>query len=285
MLLEVFKTGTHTDSNGNSCDYTADSLDKIAENYRMKLNDNPKSEAPIVVGHPESSDGALGWVKKLFRRGNSLIADVDINDREFAESIDAKIYRNVSIALDSNLNFVHLGFLGAVPPALENLDPMKYSAISRFTIFDDKIADITYREDVCRLEQENANYRDAIEQYENKLRKIEYTTFINSVFGDSESKYFSKDQTESMVSLLEMAHKLDSNSVDNKATNEVKSIIKDLAKLGRKLEFSKNLTYSVNSFEAKRNLVPERNSLHLKALGIMHDNPELSYEEALSINQ
>lgn len=285
MFLEVFKTGNHTDSNGNSCDYTTDSLEKIAGNYRLKLRDNPESEAPIVIGHPKSTDDAKGWVKKLFRRGNSLIADVEILDKEFADSLRAKVYRNVSIALDSNLNFIHLGFLGAVPPAADGLKPMKYSAISDFKMYDEDIAELKFDQDLSRLEQENANYRNSIEQYESKLRIIEFSSYVDSIFSETGVKYFSKEQSDSMVSLLEMAHKLDSYSGGDANSNEVKSIIKDLAKMGRIHEFSKHLGPNLPKNFSSTNLVPDRNLIHLKAIGLMQDNPELSYEEALNFNQ
>ena len=60
MFLEIFKTGTHTDSQGITGQYSAESLDKIVQNYKNRLRETPNSEAPVVLGHPETSDSAKG---------------------------------------------------------------------------------------------------------------------------------------------------------------------------------------------------------------------------------
>lgn len=122
MFVEIFRTGTHTDSSGITGEYSVENLDKIVHNYKKRLQENPNSEAPVVIGHPETNDDAKGWVKQIFRRGNSLVAQIKINDETFREDVAKEKFKNVSIALDGNLNFIHLGFLGAVPPALEGLN-------------------------------------------------------------------------------------------------------------------------------------------------------------------
>lgn len=60
MLIEVFKTGTHIDAKGNSKTYTAEMLDRLAYNYAAQVEDNPNNLAPLVKGHPDTNEPALG---------------------------------------------------------------------------------------------------------------------------------------------------------------------------------------------------------------------------------
>ena len=55
MEVEVMRTGTWQDSAGRSHTYTADDLDRIAQQYSVREND-----APVVIGHPKTDDPAYG---------------------------------------------------------------------------------------------------------------------------------------------------------------------------------------------------------------------------------
>lgn len=283
MFLEIFKTGTHTDSQGITGQYSAENLDKIVQNYKNRLSETPNSEAPVVLGHPETSDSAKGWVKSLFRRGNSLIAQVDINDKDFVESLRAGNYKNVSIALDSDLNFIHLGFLGAVPPAVEGLDPLKYSAVSEFSLYDDSI--INFNPDLNQklddLTNQNLEYCKKIEDYELKMQRIENTEYINSAINSAGIRNFSNSQKEYMLELLDMAFKLDKSSGENRQTQRVKEIIGEIVKYARLSEFSGSLSPSKGYSLIDAHVQPERNAIHLKAISLMRENPELCYEDAV----
>lgn len=66
--FEVFRTGTHTDSAGNTSQWTKDDLDRIAQQY-----DPTHHEAPIVIGHPETDSPAYGWIQALKVEGEKLL--------------------------------------------------------------------------------------------------------------------------------------------------------------------------------------------------------------------
>ena len=79
--FEIFRTGKHTSDKGITNEYTNEDLDKIASNY------NPaEHEAPIVIGHPKTNAPAYGWIEKLQRVGNKLIAFPKQLNSEFEES-------------------------------------------------------------------------------------------------------------------------------------------------------------------------------------------------------
>lgn len=115
-FCEIFKTGTHTSSNGVSKNWTTEDLDLMVSNFQTK---NP--DVPIVVGHPKTNDPAYGWVESLKRVGDSLFASFKQVSPVFVEAVNtgALKTRSISVAPDGSLR--HVGWLGAMPPAVKGL--------------------------------------------------------------------------------------------------------------------------------------------------------------------
>lgn len=124
--IEVFTTGEHTDASGKTAAFTAEDLDQMAANVAG-------AGVPFVVGHPKETDRAWAWAKPgdVKREGESLLVKGSDIDPQFRESVDAGAYRERSIKVykDGKRGWVlqHLGWLGAVPPALV-LQPLQYSS-------------------------------------------------------------------------------------------------------------------------------------------------------------
>lgn len=121
--FEIFRAGTWTDSQGREHKYTNEDLDRVVSQY-----DPAQNEAPIVIGHPESNSPAFGWIKALKRVGDRLLALPYQVVGEFAEMVKQGLFKKRSIALTPDLHLVHVGFLGAVPPAVKGLKDIAFSA-------------------------------------------------------------------------------------------------------------------------------------------------------------
>lgn len=126
--IEVFRSGTHTDSQGRSCSFTNADLDQMVANLATL------GAAPLVIGHPKHDDPACGWVRAegARRDGNSLfIKAADVNP-VFAAGVDSGAYRNRSLKVAKHpvhgWRMQHVGWLGAALPALDGLQPLNYSA-------------------------------------------------------------------------------------------------------------------------------------------------------------
>jgi hypothetical protein len=126
-LIQIFKAGTHTDMNGETWEFSEQDVRDIARTYSPDLY-----EAPCVIGHPKTDDPAYGWAKGLLVQGDVLLADVDDVVPEFAEMVNAKMFKKVSAKLyppgspgnyTDGWGLCHIGFLGAKPPAVKGLKP------------------------------------------------------------------------------------------------------------------------------------------------------------------
>lgn len=130
--IHILRAGTHTDSKGQDVTFTEADLVAMAEAYAKR-----KTLAPVVIGHPKHDDPAFGWVTALRAEGQNLFAKVDQLVHEFAERVRGGRYRHVSAALygpthkanptPGSWGLRHLGFLGAMPPAVKELEPVELS--------------------------------------------------------------------------------------------------------------------------------------------------------------
>jgi hypothetical protein len=72
--VEAFRSGTHTDSDGDTKNWTNDDIKTIADKYNASNDtDNPERRiAPVVIGHPTHDAPAYGWNEKAKAIGGVL---------------------------------------------------------------------------------------------------------------------------------------------------------------------------------------------------------------------
>jgi hypothetical protein len=130
--LQIFKAGKHVSASGETLAFSEAELVASAKAYDPKLH-----EAPIVIGHPKHDDPAYGWIGGVRVEGDSYFADPNQVDLEFAEAVKAGKYKKISASFyapDSPSNPVqgvyylrHVGFLGAMPPAVKGMKPVNFA--------------------------------------------------------------------------------------------------------------------------------------------------------------
>lgn len=130
--IEIFRAGRHTPMRGEPLEFSAADLAASAAAYDPALH-----EAPLVVGHPREDAPAYGWVRALSAQGDSLLAEPAQLDAAFAELVGAGRYKKVSASFyrpDAPNNpkpgvyyLRHVGFLGAMPPAVKGLAPVRFA--------------------------------------------------------------------------------------------------------------------------------------------------------------
>ena len=127
--IAVFKAGTHTDSNGNVRTWTEADLDAIVKKYNHK-----EHEAPVVIGHPKDNAPAYGWVERLERKGSVLYAKLKDLVPEFVDMVKRGLFKKRSISLYPDMTLRHIGFLGAMPPAIKGLPDFAFGDDGGLTI-------------------------------------------------------------------------------------------------------------------------------------------------------
>lgn len=121
--IPVFKAGKHTDSAGNKKTWTEADLDTIVAKYQPADH-----EAPVVIGHPADNSPAWGWVESLKREGQLLFAKLKDVAPAFADMVRKGLFKKRSISLYPDMSLRHVGFLGAMPPAVKGLPDVAFKA-------------------------------------------------------------------------------------------------------------------------------------------------------------
>lgn len=137
--IHIFRAGKHTAMSGTELAFSEQDLQATAQAYDPALH-----EAPLVVGHPRVDAPAYGHVQALSVQAEDLLAQADQVEPEFAELVKAGRFKKVSASFytpDSKDNpkpgvyyLRHVGFLGAMPPAIKGLKPIEFGEADEGTV-------------------------------------------------------------------------------------------------------------------------------------------------------
>lgn len=197
--IEVFKSGTHTDSAGNENTWTDDDLDEIVKVYNEQ-EEQDKHSAPLVLGHPKDNEPAFGWVEKLMRKGDKLLASITQLSEDIRNDVKDGKYKKVSISLYPSKLLRHIGLLGATPPAVKGLADVQFSQCfsegresGGYANYEDVLSDAADPKATARQEQaqRSAAYgisalADAVEQQavQYAVKPPHFADVPDDMFGD-----------------------------------------------------------------------------------------------------
>jgi len=125
--IPIFQGGRQTDSAG--CVHDGDALiDKALATFNAA-----KHEPPVVIGHPVENAPAYGWVEGLTKQGNLLLAKFKQVEPSFADMVKRGLFKKRSAAFYPDGSLRHVGFLGAVPPAVKGLPDVAFAESNAMT--------------------------------------------------------------------------------------------------------------------------------------------------------
>jgi hypothetical protein len=123
-FVEIFRGGKQLDSAGKEHDGD-DLIDKAVASFNAAHH-----EPPVVAGHPKDNGPAYGWTKELKAEvidgTKVLLAKFGDVMPEFEELVRAGRYKKRSASFYPDGSLRHVGFLGAVPPAVKGLADIKF---------------------------------------------------------------------------------------------------------------------------------------------------------------
>lgn len=126
-LLEIFRPGTFISAEGATLTFSASDVAATVAAYDVK-----KHRAPLVVGHPKMDDPSFGHAISLsLSSSNVVLAEPANVEPSFADAVNNERYDSISASFWAPNNprnpvpgiyyLRHIGFLGAVPPAVTGL--------------------------------------------------------------------------------------------------------------------------------------------------------------------
>ncbi|MCU7494759.1 MAG: hypothetical protein HF314_12040 [Ignavibacteria bacterium] len=129
--FEILRTGKFTDSKGRNHEFTEADLEERASKYNSE-----KHEAPICIGHPKDNKPAWGWIEKLEKVGDRLIAMPKELIAEFEEMVEKGMFKKRSASFYADGTLRHVAFLGAQPPAVKGLADVEFKESEEETVFE-----------------------------------------------------------------------------------------------------------------------------------------------------
>jgi len=132
-LLEIFRAGTHKDSEGREWTFTKEQMQASVAAYDPVI-----FAAPLVIGHPKMEDPAYGLVKSISLDGELVVAEPMDVEPQFAAMVNEKRFPKMSASFFPPTHSAnpkpgvwylrHVGFLGAAAPAIPGLKMAEFGA-------------------------------------------------------------------------------------------------------------------------------------------------------------
>ncbi|WP_319405140.1 hypothetical protein [uncultured Desulfosarcina sp.] len=123
--IPIFQGGVQVDSEGQEHD-GYELIEKAIETFDPAFH-----EPPAVIGHPKDNAPAYGWVEAL-KKGVSngigvLLAKFKQVNPQFVELVRNGSFKKRSACFYPDGRLRHVGFLGALPPAVKGLPDVRFS--------------------------------------------------------------------------------------------------------------------------------------------------------------
>ncbi|MDA8413019.1 MAG: hypothetical protein M0023_04435 [Desulfobacteraceae bacterium] len=214
--LEIFKPGTFTAMDGTEYTFSEADVRTTAAVYNPDLH-----EAQLVVGHPRHNAPSYGGVKSL-EFSDVLLADHQRVDPAFAEMVNAGRFPKISASFYSpnspnnpvpgTFYLRHVGFLGAMAPAVKGLKTASFAAfeegVIEFGDYEDRV--------VVRMFRSIKNYLIGTvgqEQADKVIDEYDLTYLTEDAMtpdqkcDPEELSYHENDKGETMLTQAQIAEK------------------------------------------------------------------------------
>lgn len=187
--IAISQVGNFADSKGVARDLNENFLTQVVAN--TKAND-----APAVVGHPEQNAPAFGWANDLRMNEGVLEAKFADTDDEFEGMVERGLFRKRSASFYLNPpSLRHVGFLGAMPPAVKGLKEINFEEGESVTF------DISFSEEKEKMGLEDKDVEKVSDSVFDKLKSLfkpvdEETEIVKEVKATSD---FSEESVKTLI--------------------------------------------------------------------------------------
>jgi len=138
--VEVLRTGDFVDRHGKEVTVVDEDLDTFVASFEAGL---AEQEVPIDVNHERAE--AAGWVRKVWRDGDRLLASVDWNDVG-RKLVGDKVYRYLSATIDLAKKVIKSVSLVNFP-AVKGLQPVELGESGVYALEEAEEAELVVRKE------------------------------------------------------------------------------------------------------------------------------------------
>jgi hypothetical protein len=268
-LLEIFRPGTFVSVEGAKLTFSASDVAATVAAY-----DIAKHKAPLVIGHPRIDDPAYGHAVSLSLSSNNVVLAEPANvDPAFADAVNNERYDSISASFWSPTNprnpvpgvyyLRHIGFLGAVPPAVPGLKQPSFADADDADLITINFADsqeptmgtpdqAELDKQKQKLEQDQASFADkqkdldarerALAEKEKKAREDEIDSFAEGLIKSGKLLPVEKTGIVAVLAALPADQEVSFADGDGKTvTQPTADVLRDfLSKLPPRVDFAEH---------------------------------------------
>ncbi len=276
--IEIFKVGTHTSKSGETKSWSEADLRQIAEKY----NGQKDHEAPVVIGHPAENAPAYGWVESLDAVGNTLFANLKDLAADFVEAVKQRRYPKRSMSLYSDGLLKHVGFLGAVPPAVKGLADVSFREDAGITDIE-----ISFSEGGNEVEEKDKEIQELKKQLAAERavnRRKDNAAFCEALEKEGKLTPAQRPMVLEFMELTDTTGEYEFS--EGKKENATEKLKKFLESLPKQVEFDEFAEKSKAEKQTKTDgkyvagASEESKKVHDKAVEFMEKDRQLTYEAA-----
>lgn len=273
--VAVFKSGKHTDSAGVVREWTDTDVKSIADKY-----DPVNHSAPIVIGHPKDNAPAYGWVEKLEYSDGVLYADFkEVNDG-FVDAVKSGAYKKRSISLYPDMTLRHVGFLGAMPPAVKGLADIAFSEKEHTTIEFEEEANTNifdFSEVLALQEAKIKALHEEIRKKEDEQQHIKIESFVDEQIAAGRLAPSQKELVVNIGLICKKVRNYDFSESEKAAGEDFEKFISSIPV---RVEFGEFASRKKAAADADALDFSDRNTLHENVKKHAQEQ-KISYAEAL----
>lgn len=279
--IEIFRGGKQTDSAGNEREWTEADLERTVASY-----DPAKHESPVVIGHPKDNAPAFGWIDAVKREGLVLLGKLKQVAPEFAQMVKEGRFKKRSVSFYPDGTLRHVGFLGAMPPAVKGLRDIAFEGgevpvyeyeegfdkLSQHTTPNHEEEDMTLEEalrdnerlkgQVTALETEKKCLEGKVTEFTEKVTTLEArATKAENDLGDLKAANLTATETRVKKEIAEFVDGLVSEGRIPPAEKDAKVAQLSAAAQVQKYEFAEGGTDTFGALKAAFKALPVREEL------------------------
>lgn len=294
--MEIFKAGTQKDSSGKEKNWTEKDLDEIVSKYNPSVH-----EAPLTIGHPADNKPAWGWIDSIKREGNTLLAKTKDIVPAFSEMLKNKMFKKRSVSFSQDYGLRHVGFLGAMPPAVKGLADYNFKEENEITYYQDEIGGNEMDEKEKEIQELKSKLSEFSEKEKTKddeiaslkielaRKELEARKKEHNDFCEKHIEKITPANKNDVVDFMEVMHNAGSyDFAEGTEKNALQRFKGFLEKLSKRVEFSEVATKdkaavkqaAASSEFSEYGVDGERLQLHEKALEYAEKN-NVSYGAAI----
>ncbi len=294
--MEIFKAGTQKDSSGKEKNWTEKDLDEIVSKYNPSVH-----EAPLTIGHPADNKPDWGWIDSIKREGNTLLAKTKDIVPAFSEMLKNKMFKKRSVSFSQDYGLRHVGFLGAMPPAVKGLADYNFKEENEITYYQDEIGGNEMDEKEKEIQELKSKLSEFSEKEKTKddeiaslkielaRKELEARKKEHNDFCEKHIEKITPANKNDVVDFMEVMHNAGSyDFAEGTEKNALQRFKGFLEKLSKRVEFSEVATKdkaavkqaAASSEFSEYGVDGERLQLHEKALEYAEKN-NVSYGAAI----